>query len=462
MPLQKKKIVIQEFAENESGSELYTYTHFNKSGDPKIQHSSSNANEWRLNIIEPEIDNPDGAPHCYPVSMYLDMNFGCVKYKNNFYYFDPNYFDPNIKGQDGMRLINTDQTTFQKLEGMFKDLEQTRAIDKNKVIKGIKGTDKYKARKATDEEREIIRSAAKLNDYNKGVELTNLEIINNNLKSSIEDANTPIQERAKRLKELLTNNFIYEIGSSKKDSVSSEKGPISRIYKLCLTRPNVEALFYDNNEMFQKLVQSLIEKDEPELYKAFATSLVGTDLDNNSLFLWNEAMRDGVTQQFKAIHDHGVQLSGRNDKDAKEKGAIVQALGDNLLNQLKTRPTNMPKPNDYKTQFENLQFKLNTLNILSKQDQNKEFTKHRGLWGAGVKRFLVNACTIFCIAIPNFINLALTGNFLFFNKATSEAKRTEAQKGLGFDPKKGTIKNVPGNHGPVDDESIKSVPEKKM
>ena len=259
--------------------------------------------------------------------------------------------------------------------------------------------------------------------FKEGVQPSNLEKIHQKLEEYIKAKDAPNFEG------LLKINFIYPGKvSSYNPHTDCSVGDWSTCHEETYNvRPNVEALFVDNNAYFAALVDLLLEANDDSLYDAFSKSLANTDLNNSTLFKWDRDIQTKALSQLNNLLAYGESLERKKDRLAKEKGETAKGLALVLSEKVNDRVFN--ESPDNKTKFENLKFKLQMVNQIHQHD--KQFSVHRG-W----KRIIANICSIlFTGGIANCFNYKLTGNKLFFNKTETEQKICNFQSEIGFNSK---------------------------
>lgn len=257
--------------------------------------------------------------------------------------------------------------------------------------------------------------------YTCGVQPSNVKAVYAKLAQYIKDGN------AVAFSELLQVNFIYPGRVSHYESGGHQfaDGWYEENRETYKARPNIEALLVDDIDNFERLVDALIEKNDPELYRAFAERLDAVGLKD--LFLWDSALQSKISSHLDRLKEYGRQLYTNIDEDAHDRGSKAKELAESISRKVWTHPINEGR--DYLTQFQNLKFKLQIVRELHSEDD--EFKAHRG-W----KRVIANLCSILLTAgIANAVNYGLTGNALFFNKTTTQTKVSDAQAAMGFDPK---------------------------
>lgn len=153
-------------------------------------------------------------------------------------------------------------------------------------------------------------------------------------------------------------------------------------------------------------------------------NLEKTDLRDNlqgNLLKWNTSFSDKFDLSIDELRAYGKKLTAEG----------VVSKGDSLLllvNELENKGNMRKKRPEYlvpwKTNLVNLQFKMNLVQTLHSKDET--LNEYRGL-----ARLIANMLSLLlCLGIPNFINLATSGNFLFFNKVKSQDLVRQAEQSL--------------------------------
>ena len=97
-------------------------------------------------------------------------------------------------------------------------------------------------------------------------------------------------------------------------------------------RPIVEALFFERNDLFEVLINRLVNANNDRLYKAFIDSLSGTDLSQTMLFSWSPEMRLSALKEAAALGDYGSTLvADENDEIGYNKGRRLSSIGRSLF-----------------------------------------------------------------------------------------------------------------------------------
>jgi hypothetical protein len=247
------------------------------------------------------------------------------------------------------------------------------------------------------------------------------------------------------------------------ESVDAEYGTESEWWKnrydCHYSRPMIEALFFDHSSKLLKIVDELMKQDNDALFQVFIAALNKTDVSGAMLFAWTDEMKTQVKLKLAAMHAYSVTLRGtEEDESAIIKGMNLQELHHSLQGQFaqfklenemlnkgliessmlttKSKAANQisdldvkhtPSANkDVSSQFHKLRFKLKFAETLHNEDE--WLSVHRGL-----KKIVTNFMTIlFSGGVLNVLNRIVTGNWLFFNKTTSEEKASDVQTAIGF------------------------------
>lgn len=178
----------------------------------------------------------------------------------------------------------------------------------------------------------------------------------------------------------------------------------------------------DHQPTFLMLVNKLVEKNNREFYIAFDKALINTQL-TQGLYDWTSDTKRRVLRQLSVMDVYAYTIQN----ESPSKAALILKTNETLRQKIKDEdplktPTN---PLDslavLKKKFENLRFKLQLSETLN--EHVSVLAEHRGY-----KRLVVNFMSIlFTAGIANLLNRANTGNWLFFNKTTSEDNASVAE-----------------------------------
>lgn len=228
---------------------------------------------------------------------------------------------------------------------------------------------------------------------------------------------------------LLIEDFLYKkIANHYNEGIPSLDldGTHGEIWKY---RPNIEALLFDDISLFSSLIDKLIEQNDPLLFQAFLNCVNKTDLKKMNLFRWDASMQHEVLEGLDRLEHYGEALKKENSKDAQDKGELVVNITSELCVKIKEKTVIPCEEQTDKTRFENMQFKLQTVKELHREDKTLDI--HRG-W----KRVAANVCSIlFTGGLLNLANYLVTGNAFFCNQTETQKRVLANQDSLGFDSK---------------------------
>lgn len=263
-------------------------------------------------------------------------------------------------------------------------------------------------------------------DFQEGVQVSNASVIYERLIQHIKDNNESSFLRLLQLYFIYPGLVRYECNDNPCIVVTSASYyyQTSEIYK---GRRNIEALLIDRPDYFEKLVDALLEKDNPALYKAFTDSL--EKIGFKSLLDWNLTIKSNILNKLGALERYGKDLLKSYATNAQRRGTTAITLTKSLSDKVTSREEETALPGNMKANVQNVKFKLQILRELHSKDS--EFEAHRG-W----KHIITNICSfLFTGGIANGINYMATGSLLFFKKTTTQNKIMEAQAAIGIDPK---------------------------
>lgn len=175
----------------------------------------------------------------------------------------------------------------------------------------------------------------------------------------------------------------------------------------CRTRPLCEYLFFKNNNLFLDLIEKL-KCCSANFQEAFIEKLEDTDLKGLSNFLSVGSMGK-IKEGINALQTYGERLQEKKIDRGKYAVTLSHKLSENLqyIEDNKKEPHAINKLNC-------LAAKIHFAKDLHSKDA--EFIKHRGY-----KRLIVNIASImFTAGIANVFQRCYTGNWLFFNKTTTQ------------------------------------------
>jgi hypothetical protein len=179
------------------------------------------------------------------------------------------------------------------------------------------------------------------------------------------------------------------------------------VYRYYWVRPIIENLFFEHNELFRRLVSQVALSENKLIHNSFVENFNRTDLSPEILLPWDVNTMCDVKFGVLQITMYGQQLVS----ESVDRGKYAIKLATDLNERLDTLPV-VDNSNTAKIKW--LDFKLKFVEQLHSQDSH--FVGHRG-W----KQVIGNvASIIFSAGILNLINLAVTGNFLFFNNTKTQ------------------------------------------
>ncbi len=236
------------------------------------------------------------------------------------------------------------------------------------------------------------------------------------------------QNDSKQFKELLLSSFIYP-GDGSVDENGLFGGKAHRYvtypyghsytggnhtrrwgYEYYSVRPVVETLFFDFNALFRSLVAKVAQSSNSEIHAAFVESFKVHEVPSEILSAWDEDHCAQIRSAVSAISEYGRRKSSDEQKTARVGHA--QQLAVLLTTHLERLPARANSPT---SQVKWLDFKFKFIADLHSKDVY--FANHLG-W----KRLVTNLATlIFSAGILNLINLACTGNFLFFKQTKTQS-----------------------------------------
>jgi hypothetical protein len=192
---------------------------------------------------------------------------------------------------------------------------------------------------------------------------------------------------------------------------------------LITTRPFIEGLLLLNTQNFCDLVQSIIDKNDITLMRAFVTSIQHTSLSAAQLFGWSTLQRNQLTRKIKDIKAYGDYLNTHGIA----KGNTVIMLSQALARQSNfwevcpyqdktSKPLHYDVDQGYQNDFKRLIRKLKFCQLLHSQDVI--LNEHRDVIDV-IGDVVLGVCSA---GILNIVNYMLTGNFLFFNKTSSQVR----------------------------------------
>lgn len=223
---------------------------------------------------------------------------------------------------------------------------------------------------------------------------------------------------ASALKKALLDYYIYP--SKGETSTEQYKGNWhTRTWELqtFIAQPVIEAIYLEHPKLFKILVDAIILKKDKNLETAFIECcLAENDLPTTMFDSFTEEQKIQLDVEFKALRD----------KDSTNKDA------QSLANQLTQFMSKMPKGNGLKQ----LHYKLQFIELLHSQD--RQLSKE-----INYRKILVNIATLILSAgLLNLVNLAATGNFLFFSQTKALTKISDIDALIGKDKLHPTPPNI--------------------
>lgn len=192
--------------------------------------------------------------------------------------------------------------------------------------------------------------------------------------------------------------------------------------------PLLQGLYYTNLIKFDALLSNLVENGTDEQRHAFISVLheLNSDLSPEHLTKYSNADQNNLHQKIDALMTYSEQ---KQHEEGSTKADLALTLCGTLKEAVRANETLAEETDSPNKQLKVLKFKLGLRKLMD--EKKPELETHRGY-----KRLFTNVATVLCTGlVANFINLAVTGNFLFFNK-------TDTQKKLG------KVDNVLSNASP--------------
>jgi hypothetical protein len=224
---------------------------------------------------------------------------------------------------------------------------------------------------------------------------------------------------------ILTGDFVYPncVYQHNTNNDMSQGEWYQEGYEEYYTRPTLETLFYENNSLMLQIVNKLIETNNNDLYEAFITALKKSDITEEMLFDWSPKMKVQVKHGLNQLLSYGDKLARENEG----KGDVIKKLHSSLEDMLTHSENSNHDKKSLSLDFKNLQFKLQFVEKLHSEDST--LSVHRGL-----KKIIGTIMIgLFTAGIALAVHRIATGNWLFFDKTTSQEKTLEVQKALGLD-----------------------------
>lgn len=239
------------------------------------------------------------------------------------------------------------------------------------------------------------------------VTISNQNIVFQSLMNAI-DQNNSIE-----FKNLLNSDFIYSCdGNDYPPYISKYTGnrhTETRGYEYYLVRPVIETLFYEHTLFFRSLVSKVVQSGNIVIHSDFLDSFKEKDIPSDMFTPWSALQSFNILNAINAISVYGKKFPSDEQQIIRSKHA--QELANLLTENLKNSP---PLDNSSSSLVQWLDFKFKFLKALHSKDAH--FIGHLG-W----KRVVANlASLVFSAGILNLLNLAFTGNFLFFNQTATQ------------------------------------------
>lgn len=193
-------------------------------------------------------------------------------------------------------------------------------------------------------------------------------------------------------------------------------------------RPFLEWVFINKPDDFSAIIDALNKSDE-NCYQVFISKLEKTDLSASiqHLLTYDENTSLALTNSIKELEEYGGKLK----KDGVDKGKTILTVTGTLTELLQLHNQFILDSRDvcpWQKNLMNLKFRM--LFRKAAHSEDNILNEYRGCG-----RFLVNLMTIlFTACIANFINLAVTNKFLFFNEVTTKNLVDKMDNVLEFSP----------------------------
>jgi hypothetical protein len=200
----------------------------------------------------------------------------------------------------------------------------------------------------------------------------------------------------------LTEHFIYpDRGKEEECSYTGHHHKRTWATQKFLTRPVIEALFFEHIWLFQEVLSALLQSNQKELHDIFFNSLKSLPEIPAHIFIALDDMNKAkLRKEFKAL-------------------STINGVSQEFITALNDRLTDMSEAKD---PLIILKDKLDLVQLMHSQD--KEFAKM-----SNYKKICVNIVTILLAGcIPNLLNLFFTGNFLFFSKNSAQTRIANTDK----------------------------------
>lgn len=179
-------------------------------------------------------------------------------------------------------------------------------------------------------------------------------------------------------------------------------------------RPFIEWVFLNKPEDFFALIDDLSASNKA-LYDVFIKHLRQTDLNSSleQLLSWDHSCAQRLETAIGSFIAYGEKLKSKKI----DKGNSIIELGQSLIEAVtaynQKQISDSAEALEWKKSLEHLKFKMELKALIHSKDPILNVYR-------GYGRLIVNIISIlFTATIANFINLACTKKFLFFNEVTS-------------------------------------------
>ena len=186
-------------------------------------------------------------------------------------------------------------------------------------------------------------------------------------------------------------------------------------------KPYVEWL-YDEPEYFIWVVKLLQQANSFAVYNALLKSLEYTDLKQDYLFSWNDAIQNESVAQIKGIKRYAKHLIAYNI----EKGSVLSGLARQLTMHLQHGPKLKYNEAHFRNRLRILEYKLRFKQLLHQHDKTLNTHRHSFYLAANL------VIVLFTGGVLHLVNHLATGKYLFFANTTSikHIMQTEQQAQL--------------------------------
>jgi hypothetical protein len=259
-----------------------------------------------------------------------------------------------------------------------------------------------------------------------------------NLESKIDDLINTINigyvpEVPETISVRLTNRFVYpEVVKQ----ITTSGNDFTAYHEVHEGRPTLEVLFFERQDLFVKLVMTLIKRNNDSFYQAFFDALAKTKLAKYGIFQFDNTITDKIKKIIVKLNSHAQTMKRAN---AQAKAAAITILTQKLMSQLADYDSYSTNNEGLEKQFKQLHAKLQLITTLWQTDDvlsmrldsygyNPKNTKSNH-WGYYSSRAL-NAVSVLLIGLPFLINKFIRGNWFFFSDTTTEKYLTQARKTL--------------------------------